>query len=162
MAEKSGERQRERNNNRKWEENEKNWKEGKKVSHIEVNERKKLREQKRGWKEKGRRGGEGKNGVRGVVRKREKRERKREREKRTERERDHPEHHARARVSLLYLPQWSQAGVDLEGLTQGTRSIITDVVFTKTMGRVVEGKGRRNGTWVWDERGEERSEGGRK
>ena len=74
------EREKIRENERKMRKTE----EGKRVSHIEVNERKKLREQKRGWKEKGRRGGEGKNELRGVERKREKREREedREREKR--------------------------------------------------------------------------------
>ena len=47
----------------------------------------------------------------------------------------------RARVSLLYLLQCSQAGVGLEGLTQGTRSISTNIVLIKTIARAVEGKG---------------------
>ena len=124
---------------------------GKREKEIKRTEKRVERKRKkRGWRKEW------------VTRSREKegKERK-ERQKRTEREwKRSPWAPHRARVSLLYLHQCSQAGVGLEGLTQGTRSIRTNVVAIKTIARAVEGKGALMESEF--EMREERQEGGRK
>ena len=47
--------------------------------------------------------------------------------------------------SLLHLLQLSQAGVDLEGLAQGTRSISANVVVIETGTREGRGREKREG-----------------